>query len=294
MRRARLTWPGAYHHVMNRGINGEAIFSADRHKKRFIEILQESATIFKMRIFAYCLMENHYHLLLENSSGKLSGFMKRLNGTYGFYYRHEKKSRGYVFQNRFKSTLIENDAYLLQAIRYTLFNPVRKGIVGSEREWPWSSATLYFRAPSSPWLDLKFVEELFDGEANLFNRRGTPELTVYKTEWGDLLGADGFLENAVMHYERRSERFSLERNRLDDRHFEPVEKVVREFERMTGMRMEEMDTGTYPGKILRRKLLVLLKERAGITYAEIAKMDLFSDLQAGSLRSIFRSGRGKW
>lgn len=291
MRRARLTWPGAYHHVMNRGINGEAIFSADRHKKRFSEILQESAIIFRMRIFAYCLMENHYHLLLENSSGKLSGFMKRLNGAYGSYYRREKKSRGYVFQNRFKSTLIENDAYLLQAIRYVLYNPVRKGLVGQEREWPWSSAHLYFRTPSLPWLDLAFVEELFASEANLFNRRGAPELPVRKTEWGDLLGADGFLEKAVEHYERRGEGFSQKRNRLDDRHFEPVEKVVCEFERKAGMRVEKIDTRTYRGKTLRRELLVLLKEMAGLTYAEIAQMDIFSNLQAGSLRSIYRSGR---
>lgn len=291
MRRARLTWRGAYHHVMSRGINGEAILATDLRKKRFLEILGESAAVFRMRLFAYCLMDNHYHLLLENSSGKLASFMRCLNGAYGFHYRQEQRNQGYVFQGRFRSTLIENEAYLVQAIRYVLHNPVKKGLVGHEREWPWSSAPLYFKGLSTPWLDLAFVEELFGNEARLFETGETPGFPVRKTKWGDLLGGEGFLEKAVNRYERRGENRSRMRNRIDDRHFEPVEKVVREFERMAGVQLEKIDTGTYKGKALRRKLLVLLKEMAGVTYSEIARMDLFSDLQAGSLRTIYRSGR---
>ncbi len=79
----------------------------------------------KIRLFAYCIMDNHYHLVLENASDRLSDFQMLLNVQYGMYYRKMEGGKGYVFQSRFKSTLIENDSYLIQSIRYLLRNPVR-------------------------------------------------------------------------------------------------------------------------------------------------------------------------
>jgi len=80
MRRVRLTFEGAYHHAMNRGINGEEIFAQNQNKFQFLDLLKESSNKFKIRIPAYCLMKNHYHLILENSSGKISDFFRYLNG----------------------------------------------------------------------------------------------------------------------------------------------------------------------------------------------------------------------
>ena len=73
---------------MNRGYDGNDIFSGNRHKSQFLDYLEESAKRMKMRIFAYCIMDNHYHLVLENSSGRMSDFLKLLNGQYGMYYRN--------------------------------------------------------------------------------------------------------------------------------------------------------------------------------------------------------------
>lgn len=149
MRKARVTYTESYHHVMNRGIQGEEIFSDGRAKVYFLEIMEEKSENLKMRIFAYCLMDNHYHLILRNSSGRLSEFMKQLNGQYGIYYRKKKGGRGYVFQNRFKSTLIQKDKYLKMAILYVLLNPVRGRIVEFPWQYRWSRIGEYCRQEKS-------------------------------------------------------------------------------------------------------------------------------------------------
>ena len=143
MRRARLTYPGAFHHVMNRGIRGEYIFPDDGDKRTFLAILSKKAKLLGVRLIGYCVMNNHYHVLLENSSGRMSSLLKVVNGAYGIYYRRKHGGKGYVFQNRFKSTLIQDDSYLRLAILYLLQNPVRAGLVANCIEYPWSSAGEY-------------------------------------------------------------------------------------------------------------------------------------------------------
>lgn len=111
-----MTNPGAFHHVMNRGINGEFIFPRDNDKEIFLEFPHKRASIVGARIIGYCLMNNHYHLLPENISGRMSGLLKQVNGAYGIYYRRHHGGKGYVFQSRFKSTLIQDDSHLRLAI----------------------------------------------------------------------------------------------------------------------------------------------------------------------------------
>lgn len=125
MRRSRVTYKGAWHHVMNRALNDESILAGYGDKKHFLKLLADSATTKRIRVLAFCLMRNHYHLIVQNTSGRLSDFMRQLNGDYGLYYRHKYGGRGYVFQDRCKSTLIQNDTYLRMAFLYVLLNPVR-------------------------------------------------------------------------------------------------------------------------------------------------------------------------
>jgi REP element-mobilizing transposase RayT len=144
MRRARITYPGAFHHVMNRGIEGKDIFSDDTDKDIFLRILKEKSKKLRIRLLVYCIMNNHYHLVLQNSSGMLSDFMRELNGEYGMVYRKRKGGRGYVFQSRYKSTIIQEGAYLKMVIIYVSLNPVRAGKVLNPYEYEWSSIREYF------------------------------------------------------------------------------------------------------------------------------------------------------
>jgi len=295
MRRARITFPGALHHVMNRGHDGTEIFYGNQNKAHFLDYLAETSKKMKIRIFAYCIMDTHYHLVLENSSGKMSEFLKQLNGLYGMYYRKIVGGRGYVFQGRFKSTLIEEDAYLLQSIVYLLQNPVRAGIVQHAADYIWSSTRLYYSNESDAIVDTEFVDEIFGTKKQLMAALRTNvnnDLPIKTTKYGDILGTEGFLDSALEKYDRRTKpsEQSQGMQRMDDRYFEPVEKVIQEFENIKGIKIEVIDLSSLKGKRLRGELLVFLKDRGGLTYKEISRdFDIFLDLRFSSLRELYRS-----
>lgn len=294
MRRARLTYPGAFHHVMNRGIRGEYIFPDEKDKQTFLEILSEKAKLLGVRLIGYCVMNNHYHLLLENSSGRMSALLKQVNGSYGIYYRRKHGGKGYVFQNRFKSTLIQDDAYLRLAILYLLQNPVRAGLVVKNIEHPWSSAGEYMGKTRQPITDVPFVHELWGGKKNMMkeilgNRLDT--LPIKKSDFGDLLGEYEFLTKALERRDKRINEKSLERRRKDDSWFDPVEKVYRELEKEHGIKFERVDYGTLAGKQWRGELLVRLKELSGLTYREIAQLPEFRDIKLHSLAKLYKDAR---
>ena len=119
MRRARVVYDGSYHHVMNRGLEGRSIFLGDKSKSFFLNLLKEKSKKLKIRLLGYCVMDNHYHLILQNSSAKLSEFMKQLNGHYGMIYRKKEGEKGYVFQDFkiFKIFKIFGDGALICDIR---------------------------------------------------------------------------------------------------------------------------------------------------------------------------------
>lgn len=290
MRRARLTWKGAFHHLMNRGIEGSNIFFDDLSKEAYLHYLSSGVEKYKIRLLSYCIMNNHYHLVLENSSGRLSDFMRQLNGSYGRYYRTRLGSTGYVFQGRTKSTIIQDEGYLMQCVAYVLQNPVKALLCKHVEKYVWSSINLYFTHSHLPWIDSGFIEDIFGSRENLLSmveKHDDYESKVRKTGWGDVLGDEHFLEKAIKRYDRRGEKECLERKRFDDFHFEPVEKVISEFEKQIGQKMADIDLGTWTGKRLRGALLVRLKDLGGLKYREIAKLDMFSDLRSDSLKSIY-------
>ena len=195
MRRERITYPGAYHHIMNRGYDGNDIFEGNQNKSQFLDYLEGAAKQMQIRLFAYCVMDNHYHIVLENSSGRMSDFTRLLNGQYGMYYRKMFGGKGYVFQSRFKSTIIEDDGYLIRSIDYCLQNPVRAGIVPRAEYYIWSSARLYFQKPDQDTniVDTEFVNQLFGSKEVLLDnleRMGKKELFVKVTKHGEVLGSD--------------------------------------------------------------------------------------------------------
>jgi len=293
MRRERITYTGAYHHVMNRGYDGNDIFAGNRHKSHFLDYLEGSAKTMKIRIFAYCIMDNHYHLVLENSSGRMSDFLKLLNGQYGMYYRKMEGGKGYVFQSRFKSTIIEDDGYLIKSIEYLLQNPVRAGMVFRAENYTWSSIKYYFSGQETEIVDAEYVNQLFGTKESLLSNLYSlahNEIPVRMTKHGEILGGETFLKMALKKFNRRQRptEQSIGVRRKDDCYFEPVERVFREFEDSRGVRLDAIDTGTWKGKRLRGELLILLKDQAGLKYREISEIDIFSDMGFSSLRRLYR------
>lgn len=149
----RVEYPGAYYHVINRGNAGENIFHSTRDREKFLEYLEKAVERFSIIIHTYCLMTNHYHLLIETAQANLSLAMQWLNVSYAAYYNKKRQRSGHLFQGRFKSVLVEADEYL---------NPVKAGMVNSPGEFSWSSYPAFIGKIKTPdWLETGWLLAAF-------------------------------------------------------------------------------------------------------------------------------------
>jgi len=135
----RLEYEGALHHVTSRGNAREAIFLVDPDRELFLQVLADTVARFGWICHAYCLMTNHYHLLIETPDANLSRGMRQLNGVYTQAFNRRHLRVGHVLQGRFKAIVVEKESHLLELARYVVLNPVRAKAVRSVRDWPWSS-----------------------------------------------------------------------------------------------------------------------------------------------------------
>ncbi|MFQ6615876.1 MAG: transposase [Fidelibacterota bacterium] len=160
----RIEYPGAYYHVMNRGIAREAVFPATKDKEKFLEYLSGVADRFATLIHAYCIMGNHYHLLLQTPQANLSSAIQWLNVSYAVFYNRLHDRSGHVFGGRFKALLIEAEEYLTSLSRYIHLNPVRAGIVRRPQDYPWSSYPALVGSLKGPdWLETRGLLSYFGG-----------------------------------------------------------------------------------------------------------------------------------
>jgi len=135
----RVEFAGALYHITARGNERKPIYRNDTDRSRFLVFLAEANERFTWFCHAYCLMTNHYHLLLETCNPNLSKGMRYLNGGYTQWFNRNHRRVGHLLQGRFKAILVERNTYLLELARYIALNPVRAGMVRSAEEWPWSS-----------------------------------------------------------------------------------------------------------------------------------------------------------
>ena len=168
----RLEYPGALYHVTSRGNAKSDIYLDDGDRRIFLRTLGATVTRQHWLLHAFCLMGNHYHLLIETPEPNLSRGMHRLNGAYSQCFNRRHQRVGHVLQGRFTAILVERETHLLELARYVPLNPVRAGFVSSAEAWPWSS----YRAtagiePSPPWLSATAVLEYFGGEAEAARQR---------------------------------------------------------------------------------------------------------------------------
>lgn len=145
----RLEFAGALYHVTSRGDRQEDIYLDDTDRETFLNVLAEVCDRYNWIVHAYCLMTNHYHLLIETPDANLSQGMRQLNGVYTQSFNRQHKRVGHVFQGRYKAILVQKEAYLLELARYIVLNPVRVHMVRTTKDWPWSSyrATAGYKEP---------------------------------------------------------------------------------------------------------------------------------------------------
>ncbi|MCD6579768.1 transposase [bacterium] len=297
MRRARLTYKGALHHIMSRGINGEKIFFTDNLKKIFVRLLDEKSKKYKIGILAYSILDNHYHLIMENTSGNLSRFMRDLNGEFGMIYRKIVGGKGYVFQGRYKSTLIQREEYLQIGILYVLLNALKAGVVKNPFDYKWCSINEYFTGKESKIVNNRFVEKVLHDRENFIALLKTyskiDDLPIRKTRMGEIMGNEKFEAEAYQIGDRRKLDEHNSQMRIDDNGTEDFWYLIRKFEKETGTKVDEIDIKTQTGKILRAKLIILLRDICGLKYSEINQIGPFKNLKYSYLGRLYKIAKAK-
>lgn len=204
----RIQYPDAFYHVMNRGQNRRCIFVTDAHRELFLELLADIHKRYNVEVHAYCLMDNHYHLLLHTPQPNLSRVMQHLDGVYTQKFNLNTKRDGALFRGRFKSILIEAENYLLQLSRYIHLNPVTAKICDHPDAYKWSSFPAYLNQVEKPiWLyrdeclsrcseDFsvrKYQEYVEEGSDIRFEEKWE------KASWSSILGNKEWIEKIKKH-----------------------------------------------------------------------------------------------
>lgn len=199
----RIEFSGAVYHVTARGNAGQPVFADKEDRATFLGALGEAVARFGWLCHAYCLMDNHYHLLLETPQPNLARGMRQLNGIYTQRFNRRHDRAGHLFQGRYKAILVEREAHLLELCRYIVLNPVRAGLTRGPGKAPWTSyrATLGQVAPP-PFLTVDWVLDQFGPDRaaaqeayRRFVRAGTEAPSPWDSLRGQvLLGGEAFVE----------------------------------------------------------------------------------------------------
>jgi len=161
-RQARKRSKTGIYHIMLRGINQQQIFEDSEDFEKFLQVLKDCKAISEFKLFAYCLMGNHIHLLIQEDKEPIEQIMKRIATRFVYWYNIKYQRVGHLFQDRFKSEPIEDDGYFLTVIRYIHQNPIKSGLCENLRDYQHSSYNDFFN--NSDFVDCAFVFEIIDQE----------------------------------------------------------------------------------------------------------------------------------
>jgi len=154
----RITFPGAFYHITSRGNERKNVFKSKRDREKFLEYLESATQRYDAVIHVYCLLDNHYHLLVETPSENLSQIMRHINGAYTTYFNVKRKRSGHLFQGRYKAILVDADEYAKELSRYIHLNPLRAKMVETPEDYDWSSYQYYIGRKKLPeWLTRDFI-----------------------------------------------------------------------------------------------------------------------------------------
>jgi REP element-mobilizing transposase RayT len=199
----RIEFPGAVYHITSRGNARQAIFTDDEDRGGFLGVLSMVAERFKWLCHAYCLMENHYHILIETPNANLSKGMRELNGVYTQGFNQRYRRVGHLFQGRYKAIIVEKNNYLLSLCRYVVLNPVRVGIIKKPEQWRWSNYKATIGLAKRPsFLTIDWVLSQFGGRKRVamekyrrFVMEGIDKESPWETLKGQIFwGTDEFIK----------------------------------------------------------------------------------------------------
>ena len=234
--------------MTSRGDHREKIFLDDADRRTFLDLLGKEVLQQGWLCYAYCLMDNHYHVLIETAEPNLVRGMRRLNGVYTQSFNRRHGRVGHVFQGRYKAIVVDKENYLLELCRYIVLNPVRAKIVKSAEKWPWSS----YRATageigSSKWLAADKVASFFSGRRSSYRRfvaDGISQGSIWEHLSGQIyLGEEEFLGRMQNIVDRKTTRGIAKAQRKPST--PSVEEIVKTVGSAYGIPVNEVLDGNY-------------------------------------------------
>ena len=210
----RIEFKNAWYHVMNRGRRGEDVFLDSTDYQRFIALILETSEMWGLRVAAFCLMPNHYHLLVQTPEGNISRCLRHINGVYTQRFNHRHKVDGQLFRGRYKSILVEADSYLLELVRYIHRNPVRAGLTDHPGRYQWSSYKGYLSQNKKwDWLYKDFVLSMFSADPRqgiseyrrFMEKEDSGEIVKWldSKKWPLALGTKEFISKLMAKYRKK-------------------------------------------------------------------------------------------
>jgi REP element-mobilizing transposase RayT len=272
-RKPRIEYEGAFYHVIARGNQRQRVFKGDDDYQKYISLLAFYKERYKYSLYAYVLMSNHVHLLIEARQIPLSKILQGINQSYTMYFNRKYRTVGHLFQGRYKAILCDKDAYLLSLVKYIHLNPVRAKMAKTAGEYLWSSQGSYDKQKKGDIIDTNQVLRMFSEDKSQARRLyrayiddgvAVKKEDIYKTVSQRILGEEKFVD-AVM--EKTDERFNNKRKH----HEYGLRKIVETIGKMRGMTLKELREKSKNREILTvRKLASLVAREFGYKGKEIA------------------------
>jgi REP-associated tyrosine transposase len=274
-RPTRIDFPGALFHVIARGNQGDRTFRDPSDFGKYQVLLQRYQERYRFGLYAYVLMPNHLHLLVETGAVPLAKIMQGLQQSYTAYFNKKYRLRGHCFQGRYKAILCDQDAYLLTLVRYLHLNPVRSRLVRLPGRWRWSSHGAYLGSVAAGWVAADRVLGQFGrdrakarGAYQRFLAEGVPEghrKDLYEIIEQRYLGGEAFIEVTERNARHRPDRPRI-RPSLDE--------CIRAVCDVLAVPPESLGSQDRSGNLptARALLAYVCREDAGIPYAKVAKV----------------------
>jgi putative transposase len=271
----RIEYPGAWHHVLNRGWNKITVFEDKTDHFKFIELLKQAGKMFKLQVSAYCLMPNHFHLLVQTPEGNLARGMRHVGSLYTQYYNNKHKSDGPLFKGRYKSILVEEESYLLRLVRYIHQNPIKAELANRLEMYPWSSHQGYLsNAAKWDWLNKGPVLDRFTSKREYLSFVSENELEAERIftmgRIPSVLGCERFMEWVKESFFEKTRSREVPQSAL----LAPTrERIIQALCQKCGIEREEIFKSRRGHENVPRKMAIyLMRTMRGENTADIAKL----------------------
>jgi len=272
-RKPRIEYEGAFYHVITRGNQRQRVFKGDDDFQKYINLLAFYKERYKYSLYAYVLMSNHVHLLIETRTIPLSKILQGINQSYTMYFNRKHKTVGHLFQGRYKAILCDKDTYLFSLIKYINLNPVRAKIAKAVGEYRWSSYQSYDKQKNNDLVDTDQVLRMFSEDksqarklyrAYIDDGIEVKKEDIYRTISQRILGEEKFVDKVM---EKIDERFENKRKH----HEYSLKKIVETIGKMRGIILKELRGKSRNREILTvRQLASLAAREFGYKGREIA------------------------